>query len=152
DLLAAGINVALGTDSAASNNDLDMLDETRIAALLAKAVSNDATALPAHTALRMATLNGARALGLDDRIGSLEANKAADITAIDLSGITSQPVYDPLSQIVYTAGREQVTDVWVAGKRLLKDRVLTTLDEDKILRQAAKWCEQIAASDNGHDG
>lgn len=152
DLLAAGINVALGTDSAASNNDLDMLDETRIAALLAKAVSNDATALPAHTALRMATLNGARALGLDDCIGSLEANKAADITAIDLSGITSQPVYDPLSQIVYTAGREQVTDVWVAGKRLLKDRVLTTLDEDKILRQAAKWCEQIAASDNGHDG
>jgi 5-methylthioadenosine/S-adenosylhomocysteine deaminase len=95
----------------------------------------------------MATLNGARALGLDDRIGSLKANKAADITAIDLSGITSQPVYDPVSQIVYTAGRDQVTDVWVAGKHLLKDRVLTTLDEGTILRKTVQWRDQIAASD-----
>ena len=114
-LLKAGVNVALGTDGAASNNDLDLLDEMRVAALLAKAVSGDATAVPAHTALRMATLNGAKALGLDEQIGSLKPGKAADITAIDLSALSSQPVYDPVSQIVYTAGREQVTDVWVRG-------------------------------------
>ncbi len=147
ELLQAGVNVALGTDGAASNNDLDMLDELRAAALLAKAVANDATAVPAHTALRMATLNGARALGLEERIGSLEAGKAADIVAIDLSAISSQPVYDPLSQVVYTAGRDQVTDVWVAGRRLLKERKLTTLDEPTIVQKAAEWRDRIAASD-----
>lgn len=152
ELLKAGVNVALGTDGAASNNDLDMLDEMRVAALLGKAVSNDATAIPAHTALRMATLNGARALGLDDRIGSLEAGKYADITAIDLSDIASQPVYDPVSQIVYTAGRNQVTDVWVAGKRLVNDRVLAGLDEVTILQSAANWRDRIAASDRARDG
>jgi 5-methylthioadenosine/S-adenosylhomocysteine deaminase len=146
-LLQAGVNVALGTDGAASNNDLDMLDELRAAALLAKAVANDATVVPAHTALRMATLNGARALGLEDRTGSLEAGKAADMAAINLSAIGSQPVYDPLSQIVYTAGRDQVTDVWVAGKRLLKDRQLMTLDEHTIVQKAALWRDRIAASD-----
>ena len=147
ELLQAGVNVALGTDGAASNNDLDMLDELRAAALLAKAVANDATAVPAHTALRMATLNGARALGLEERIGSLEAGKAADIVAIDLSAISSQPVYDPLSQVVYTAGRDQVTDVWVAGRHLLKERKLTTLDEPTMLQKAAEWRDRIAASD-----
>ncbi|MGA9032964.1 MAG: TRZ/ATZ family hydrolase, partial [Sulfuricaulis sp.] len=104
-LVKAGVNVALGTDGAASNNNLDMLEEIRIAALLAKGASGDATAIPAHTALRMATLNGAKALGIEARTGSLAAGKAADITAIDLSAISSQPVYDPLSQIVYTATR-----------------------------------------------
>jgi 5-methylthioadenosine/S-adenosylhomocysteine deaminase len=146
-LLQASVNVALGTDGAASNNDLDMLDELRAAALLAKAVANDATAVPAHTALRMATLNGARALGLEERTGSLEVGKAADIVAIDLSAINSQPVYDPLSQVVYTAGRDQVTDVWVAGQRLLKERQLTTLDEPTILKKASEWRDRIAASD-----
>ena len=145
-LLSAGVNVALGTDGAASNNDLDMLGELRTAALLAKAVSGDATAVPAHTALRMATLNGAKAMGLDAEIGSLRPGKAADITAIDLSALSSQPVYDPVSQIVYTAGREQVTDVWVAGKRLLANRTLTTLDEAAILRTAQNWRAKIQGS------
>src|SRR6185436_12056795 len=97
-LIQAGVSVALGTDGAASNNDLDMLSEMRTAALLAKGVARAATALPAHAALRMATLNGARALGLDERIGSLLPGKAADLTAIDLSDLSSQPVYDPASQ------------------------------------------------------
>ena len=145
-LLSAGVNVALGTDGAASNNDLDMLGELRTAALLAKAVSGDATAVPAHTVLRMATLNGAKAMGLDAEIGSLRPGKAADITAIDLSALSSQPVYDPVSQIVYTAGREQVTDVWVAGKRLLANRTLTTLDEAAILLRAQDWRDKIQGS------
>jgi 5-methylthioadenosine/S-adenosylhomocysteine deaminase len=143
-LMRAGVNVALGTDGAASNNDLDLLGEMRSAALLAKAVSGDATALSAHEALRMATLNGARALGLDEHIGSLKAGKAADITAIDLHTLASQPVYDPVSQIVYTASRDQVTDVWVAGKRLLHNRRLTTLDEAAILENAQAWRAKIA--------
>jgi 5-methylthioadenosine/S-adenosylhomocysteine deaminase len=144
-LMQAGVNVALGTDGAASNNDLDMLDELRSAALLAKAVAADPTALPAASALRMATLNGARALGLDERIGSLTAGKAADMTAIDLGRISSQPVYDPISQIVYAAGRDQVTDVWVAGKRLLHTGRLTTLDEAEILAKAKQWRDKISS-------
>jgi 5-methylthioadenosine/S-adenosylhomocysteine deaminase len=142
-LLKAGVNVALGTDGAASNNDLDMLGEMRTAALLAKGASGEATALPAHRTLEMATLNGARALGLDELTGSLKPGKAADITAIDLSGLACQPVYDPVSQIVYTATRDQVTDVWVAGRHLLANRRLTTLDEETILRKAQEWGGKI---------
>lgn len=142
-LIGKSINVALGTDGAASNNDLDMLAELRMAALLAKGVARDATAVPAHAALRMATLNGAKALGLDDRIGSIAQGKHADIVAIDLSTVTSQPVYDPISQIVYSAARDQVSDVWVNGKRLLKDRQLTTLDEASILDKAGRWRDKI---------
>jgi 5-methylthioadenosine/S-adenosylhomocysteine deaminase len=144
-LTGKGVNVALGTDGAASNNDLDMLDELRMAALLAKGVARDATAVPAHTALRMATLNGAKALGLDDQVGSIAQGKQADMVAIDLSAITSQPVYDPISQIAYSAGRDQVSDVWVHGKRLLKDRRLTTLDEASILDKASRWRDKIRA-------
>ncbi len=143
-LLKAGVNVALGTDGAASNNDLDMFGEMRTAALLAKAVSGDATSVPAATALRMATLNGARALDLDAEIGSLRPGKSADITAVYLSGIETQPLYDPLSQLVYAAGRDHVTDVWVAGQRLLNNRALTTLDETEILRKVQQWRARIA--------
>lgn len=142
-LLKAGVNVALGTDGAASNNDLDMLGELRTAALLAKGASGEATALPAHQALAMATINGARALGIDEITGSLKAGKSADLAAIDLSGIASQPVYDPVSQIVYTATRDQVTDVWVAGKRLLANRKLITLDEAAIVAKAQEWRDKI---------
>lgn len=145
-LLQAGVNVALGTDGAASNNDLDMLGELRTAALLAKGVSGSAVALPAAAALRMATLNGAKALGLDDRIGSLTPGKAADLTAIDLSPAATQPVYDPISQIVYSAGRDQVTDVWVAGKRLLRDRQPTMLDEPAVVERARQWRAKIDGS------
>ncbi len=142
-LLDAGINVALGTDGAASNNDLDMLGEMRSAALLAKAVAGQPGAIPAGTALRMATLGGARALGLEEQIGSLVPGKAADIVAIDLGGIETRPVYHPLSQLVYAAGREHVTDVWVAGRHLLKERTLTTLDEQAILDRTAQWQSRI---------
>ncbi|MGE5241319.1 MAG: TRZ/ATZ family hydrolase [Bacteroidota bacterium] len=146
-LVTAGVNVALGTDGAASNNNLDMLEEMRIAALLAKGASGEATAVPAHTALRMATLNGARALGLEARTGSLTAGKAADITAIDLADIASQPVYDPVSQIVYTATRNQVTDVWVSGRRLLANHRLTTLDEAALGQKAGQWRDKIIAGE-----
>ena len=146
DLLSAGVNVALGTDGAASNNDLDMLGEMRTAALLAKGVSGDATALPAHTVLRMATLNGARGLGLGEITGSLIPGKVADMIAIDLSAASTQPVYDALSQIVYAATRDQISDVWVAGQRLLQDRVLTTIDEKRVIAKAQEWRDKIVAS------
>jgi len=109
-LLDAGVNVSLGTDGAASNNDLDMFGEMRSAALIGKAIADDATALPAHSALAMATINGAKALGLDKQIGSLEIGKQADMVAIDLDYISTQPVYDPIAQLVYSASREQVTE------------------------------------------
>jgi 5-methylthioadenosine/S-adenosylhomocysteine deaminase len=127
----AGINVALGTDGAASNNDLDMLAEMQSAAMLGKAVANDAAAVSAETALEMATINGAKALGIDDITGSLAVGKAADITAIDLSQLETRPLYNPVSQIVYAADRQQVTHVWCNGKALLKDRELQTLDMNR---------------------
>jgi 5-methylthioadenosine/S-adenosylhomocysteine deaminase len=142
-LLNAGINVALGTDGAASNDDLDMLQEMRTAALLAKAVAGDASALPAEQALKMATINGAKALGLETEIGSLAIGKAADVVAIDLSAIETQPLFNPLSQIVYSAGRHQVTDVWVAGKHLLKQRELTTLKLDELRERISVWQQRL---------
>lgn len=147
DLLLSGVNVALGTDSAASNNDLDMLGEMRTAALLAKGIAGDSSALPAHTALRMATLNNARALGIADRTGSLTIGKDADMIAIDLCRLETQPLYHPASQIVYTCNRNQVTDVWVAGRQLMKARELTTLDEELVIARAKFWQEKIISKD-----
>ncbi len=143
-LLEAGVNVALGTDGAASNNDLDMLGELRSAALLAKAVSGNASAVPAMQALQMATLNGAQALGLEEETGSLKPGKAADIIAIDLSGVDTQPVYHPESQVVYAAGRHCIRDLWVAGKQLLRDGELTTLNSTVILEHARQWRDKLA--------
>ncbi|MDO9371080.1 MAG: TRZ/ATZ family hydrolase [Gammaproteobacteria bacterium] len=145
-LIKAGINVALGTDGAASNNDLDMFSEMRTAALLAKGVSGDATSMPAAAALRMATLNGARALGLGDLTGSLLPGKAADITAVHLGDLETQPLYDPVSQLVYAIGRDKVTDVWVAGQHVLKQRKLTTLDESELVAKARAWAQKIRPS------
>ena len=145
--LAAGINVALGTDGAASNNDLDMFGEMRTAALLGKAVSKDATAISATVALQMATINGAKALGLDEVCGSLRIGKAADVIAIDLSYLETQPLYCPVSQIVYAASRQQVSDVWVAGRRLLKQRQLMTIDKTALLVKVSKWQERLASLD-----
>jgi 5-methylthioadenosine/S-adenosylhomocysteine deaminase len=142
-LCCAGVNVALGTDGAASNNDLDMFSEMRTAALLAKTVANDASAIPAALALRMATLNGAKALGIDSVTGSLVAGKAADVTVVNLGDVETQPVYHPISQLVYATGRDKVTDVWVAGKHLLKDRVLTTIDERAVVAKAREWHEKM---------
>ncbi|MDQ2696245.1 MAG: TRZ/ATZ family hydrolase [Pseudomonadota bacterium] len=141
----AGVNVALGTDGAASNNNLDMFGELRLAALLGKAVAGDAAALPAWRALRMATLNGARALGLEADTGSLVPGKWADVVAVDLGFPEMEPVYHPLSQLVYASDRHQVTDVWVGGRPLLKDGVLTTLDAADITRRARAWRRKIAA-------
>ncbi len=144
-LEAAGVNVALGTDGAASNNDLDLFGEMRTAALLAKGVSGDAAALPAHRALRMATLNGARALGLGEQTGSLVPGKWADVIAVDLGDLESRPLYHPISQLVYASGRHQVTDVWVAGRQLLGNRELLTLDRSALLERAGHWRAQIGA-------
>lgn len=144
-LWEAGVNVAIGTDGAASNNDLDLLGETRTAALLAKAVAGSATALDAHRALRMATLNGARALGLDDHTGSLEIGKFADMVAFDLSRLAQQPVYDPVSQLIYASGRDCVRHVWVGGKQLVDNRQLTRMDEDRLVATAREWGQKIGA-------
>lgn len=143
-LWQAGVNVAVGTDGAASNNDLDLLSETRTAALLAKAVAGSATALNAHSALRMATLNGARALGLETQTGSLEPGKLADVVAFDLSGLAQQPIYDPVSQLIYASGRDCVKHLWVGGKQLLDDGSLTRMDEGELIAKARAWGEKIA--------
>jgi 5-methylthioadenosine/S-adenosylhomocysteine deaminase len=150
ELLAAGVTVGFGTDGAASNDRLDMISEMRLAALLAKGVRRDASAVPAPIALEAATLGGARALGLDRRIGSIEVAKEADLVAVDLGEIETQPVYDPLSQLVYSAGREHVTDVWVAGTPVVRRRqVLAEAQEGTTGMSAARvlaWqnrCRQV---------
>lgn len=140
----AGVNVAIGTDGAASNNNLDLLGETRTAALLAKAVAQSASAIDAHRALRMATLNGARAMGIDAQTGSLEVGKLADITAFNFNDLSVQPVYDPVSQLIYAAARNCVEHVWVGGKQLLKDRQLLRMDEQKIIRKSQDWARKIS--------
>lgn len=144
-LAGAGVNVALGTDGAASNNDLDLFGEMRTAALLAKAVAGDATAMPARAALRMATINGARALGLDDTIGSIEIGKSADLVAVDLDHPDTQPVYDVVSQLVYATGRHRVAHVWIAGHERVRDGRLRTLDAEGIRAHAAEWRQRIAS-------
>jgi 5-methylthioadenosine/S-adenosylhomocysteine deaminase len=147
-LLDAGVNVSLGTDGAASNNDLDVHGEMRTAALLAKAVAGDAAALPAAMALEMATLAGARALGLDDEIGSLRAGKSADVIALDLRGLETQPVHDPLSHVVYACARSQVSNAWIGGRQVLKERHLTTLDEEALIANAEQWRRRMTGDDH----
>ena len=142
-LLDAGVNVALGTDGAASNNSLDLFEEMRIAALLAKGASGRADVLPVHQALTLATLGGARALGLDDRIGSLEPGKLADMTAVNLGSLELSPCYDPVSHLVYAAGRSDVSHVWVAGELLVSDGRFTRLDETDIASRARRWQSRI---------
>jgi 5-methylthioadenosine/S-adenosylhomocysteine deaminase len=146
-LLRSGINVALGTDGAASNNDLDMLGEMRTAALLGKAVANNASALSAHEALRMATLNGARAMGREQDLGSLETGKIADITAIAIDTLEATPLFDPVSYIVYTNCSRDVSDVWVNGKALLRGRQLQTLNEREIRQKAKEWEIKVGTGD-----
>jgi len=142
-LLKAGVNVAIGTDSASSNNSLDFFQEMKLAAVLAKGVSSDATAVPAWQALRMATYNGAVALGIEAHVGSLQAGKRADIVAVDLGGIDQAPVFNVISHLVYACSRHNVTDVWVDGQALLTDRHLVTLDEGRVMESIAAWAEKV---------
>jgi len=150
-LAAAGVNVALGTDSCASNNSLDMVAEMKLASVLAKAVAKDATAVSAVTALQMATLNGARALGLDSRVGSLEAGKEADIVAVKFGSLSQVPMYDVVSHLVYSTGRDSVTDVWVAGARKVAARQLLCADVAAIVADARAWQEKISDFRSEHD-
>jgi 5-methylthioadenosine/S-adenosylhomocysteine deaminase len=142
-LRAAGVNVGLGTDGAASNNRLDLLQEMRTAALLAKGASGKPTAVPAEDVLHMATLGGACALGLDDQIGSIEPGKWADLAAVDLAALELSPCYHPISHLVYAASRHHVSHVWVAGRPLLLDGRFTTLDADDLSARAASWEQRI---------
>src|SRR5690625_1147385 len=123
-----------------------MCIEMRTAAMLAKAVAADAAAVPAQAALEMATINGAKALGLDDRIGSLVAGKAADVVAVDMNGIDSEPIFNPLSQLVYAGNRNQVSDVWIAGRHLLRQGEFAQLDTEQLLSKARQWRDKIGAT------
>jgi len=143
DLLAKGVNVALGTDSAASNNDLNMFGEMQAAALLAKLHARDATALPAAATLAMATINGAKALGLDHEIGSLEVGKQADLIAVDLRGPETQPLYHPLSQLVYACNGSQVSHSWIAGELVMAQRQLTHIDLPALVQRTSAWQQRI---------
>lgn len=142
-LIRAGVNVSLGTDGAASNNDLDMFSEMRTAAILAKACSGDARALPAYKALQMATINGAKALGLDHLTGTLEAGKRADVIAVKLDELNTQPIRNPISQLVYSTKSSQVKYVWVNGKLLLDNAELTTIDKQTLLQMARTWQQKL---------
>ena len=142
-LQARGINVALGTDGAASNNRLDIFSEARLAALIAKAATGDAAVLSAATVLRMATLDGATALGLERDIGSLEAGKQADVIAVNLGGVLHAPCYDPASHLVHVTGRDQVTDVWVAGEQLLAEGALKRVDAPELAARARYWQDRL---------
>ncbi|MGI9286467.1 MAG: TRZ/ATZ family hydrolase [Pseudomonadales bacterium] len=142
-LLSQHTNVALGTDGAASNNDLSMLAEMHTAALLAKGVADDPAAVPAMQALRMATLNGAKALGMDEHIGSISIGKAADLVAVDCSELEAQPMYHPVSQLVYTQSSHRVSDVWIGGKQLLKNRELTQMSLPALIDKANDWRQHM---------
>ncbi len=142
-MTAQGINIGLGTDGAASNNRLDLFSEMRLAALLAKGSSQDASTLPARQVLRMATLNGARALGLENKIGSITAGKEADLCAVALNDLNCAPCYDPLSHLVYVAGREQVSHVWVAGKCCVDGKILHNLNENDLKNSVSLWQNRL---------
>ncbi len=144
-LLKHGINVALGTDGSASNNNLDMLGEMRSASFMSKGLEKDPTVLPAMEVLKMATINAARALDMAEIVGSLSIGKSADVVAVNLDSIESMPVYDPISQLIYACDRSQVSDVWVAGKQILTHRVLTTMEENQLRHIAGNWQARITS-------
>ncbi len=144
-LRRAGVNLALGTDGCASNNDLDMFGEMRTAALLAKGVARDAAALDAPSTLRMATLGAARAMGFDAQIGSIEVGKAADLICVDFDRIEAMPCYEAISQIVYATARSQVCDVWIAGRPKLEGGELVDVDIARLASQARDWQARVEA-------
>lgn len=144
ELISAGVNLSLGTDGSASNNDLDLLGEAKTAALIAKGRSLNAETVPAATALEMATINGARTLGIDKITGSLEIGKQADVVAINMSSINKKPVYNPVSQLIYCSNHD-ITTVWINGRKLLDNRQLTTLDETELSDKAMYWQKRISS-------
>lgn len=144
DLLSAGVNVCVGTDGAASNNNLDLLKETRFAALLAKGVSGDPTAVNAEQALEMITFNPAKALGLEQEIGTIEVGKQADLCAMNLDAIQTQPLHNLFSQIIYAASSSQFSDVWIAGKRVMKNNELLTVSEPDLIAVAGSWQARLS--------
>jgi 5-methylthioadenosine/S-adenosylhomocysteine deaminase len=143
-LIANGVNVGLGTDGAASNNRLDIFTEMRLAALLAKGVNEDATVIPAHQALEMATINAAKALGLDHNIGSIEVGKLADLTAVRLSDLNTSPCYDPISHLVYACGREQVSHTWVAGELRYCDGIYANIELNELKEIINTWQPKLS--------
>ncbi len=145
-LLDKDINVCLGTDGAASNNDLDLFSEMRTATLLGKGISGDAAACNAQNAIEMATINGARALGQADRIGSIEVGKCADLIAVNLAHLNTQPVYDPVAQLVYAAASHQVSDVWINGKAQLRNYQFCEIDQAEIIAKANAWADKIRSA------
>ena len=142
-LLEAGVNVAIGTDGCASNNDLDLFGEMRSAALIAKANSGNAAAISDTDALEMATINGARAMGLEDKLGSIEVGKWADLIAINLDSVFQQPVYNPLSQLIYTNSASQLSHSWIGGKPIVEQSKLCNVDTTEIIHKAKQWRNKI---------
>ena len=142
-MLKQNLTVSLGTDSSASNNRLDIMGEMRLAALLIKGTTKSPELIPAKEAIKMATINGAKTLGLDSTIGSIEKNKKADLVAIDLSAIENQPLYNPISTLVYSSSRTDVSYVWIDGNIKLKDKKLVNIDEERIIQMAKKWQRKL---------
>src|SRR5450759_320574 len=144
--LAAGVALGLGTDGAASNNDLDMFGAMRQASFLAKHATRDPTAVPARTALDMATIGGARALGMEQLIGSLEAGKRADLIAVSMGAARQTPMYDPISHLVYVTRGDDVRSTIVNGKVLMKNRELRTLDRGAVIDAANRLSQRVRAA------
>jgi len=148
ELLARGVTVGLGTDGCASNNNLDLFQEMDTAAKLDKVYRLDPTVMPSNVVLEMATLGGAKVLGLEREIGSLEVGKKADIIILDLHRPHLQPIYNIVSNLVYSATGADVRDVIIDGKLVMQDRKLLTIDEETVLQKAQHWKEKIAGSDD----
>lgn len=142
-MLKQNLNISLGTDSSASNNRLDIMEEMRLAALLIKGSTKSPESFSANEAIKMATINGAKALGLESIIGSIEKNKKADLVAIDLNSIENQPIYNPLTTLVYSSSRSDVSYVWIDGEIKFKDKKLVKIDEERIIQLAKKWQRKL---------
>ncbi|KAF7516082.1 hypothetical protein PCG10_002481 [Penicillium crustosum] len=143
DLQNVGVNIGLGTDGAPCNNTCDLLQEMKLAAIIHKGISQDPTVVPAESVLEMATINGAKALGLDNQIGSLEIGKKADFVAIDVRGIHTQPWFNPVSAVVYTTIGRDVDVVVVNGKVVVKNGELMTMDEKEIVQEAQRRSKEV---------